>query len=55
VPFSPLASITLHQLRVFLVTARAPSLREAAEELGVTVPTLSEQVRILERVVARNC
>lgn len=50
-PFSPLASITLHQLRVFLVTARAPSLREAAEELGVTVPTLSEQVRILERVV----
>lgn len=51
VPFSPLASITLHQLRVFLVAARAPSLREAAETLGVTVPTLSEQVRILERVL----
>ncbi len=50
-PFSPLASLTVHQLQVFLVAARSQSLREASVALGVSVPALSEQVRTLERVL----
>lgn len=50
-PYSPLASLTLHQLQVFLVTARSGSMRDAAESLGISVPTLSEQIRTLERTI----
>ncbi|MFM0046422.1 LysR family transcriptional regulator [Paraburkholderia sediminicola] len=37
-----------HQLRLFIAVARANSLRQAAEILGVTQPALSKQIRALE-------
>lgn len=37
-----------NQLRLFVAVAKASSLREAAEILGVTQPALSKQIRALE-------
>ncbi|MFM0369133.1 LysR family transcriptional regulator [Paraburkholderia aspalathi] len=37
-----------HQLRLFIAVAKANSLREAAEILGITQPALSKQIRALE-------
>ncbi|PQV54307.1 LysR family transcriptional regulator [Paraburkholderia sp. BL21I4N1] len=37
-----------HQLRLFVAVAKANSLREAAEILGLTQPALSKQIRALE-------
>ncbi len=42
---------TLHQLQLFLVTYRTGSLTAAADELGLAQPSVSEQVRLLERSV----
>jgi LysR family transcriptional regulator, nitrogen assimilation regulatory protein len=39
-----------HQLRLFLAVAQAGSLRLAAEQLQLTQPALSKQMKILERV-----
>ncbi|HXZ09243.1 MAG TPA: LysR family transcriptional regulator, partial [Paraburkholderia sp.] len=36
------------QLRMFVAVARANSLREAADILGVTQPAISKQIRALE-------
>ena len=42
---------SLHQLRCFLATYEHGSLTGAAEELGYAQPSVSEQVRLLERSV----
>lgn len=41
--------LSLHQLRCFLATYEQGSLTRAAEELGYAQPSVSEQVRLLER------
>lgn len=41
--------ITYHQLRTFLVVVRAGSLTKAARELNATQPTVSLQLRALQR------
>ena len=41
--------ITLHQLRCFLATYSLGSLTAAAAELGYAQPSVSEQVRLLEK------
>ncbi len=43
--------LSLHQLRCFLATYEHGSLTGAAEELGYAQPSVSEQVRLLERAV----
>ncbi|MEO5711715.1 MAG: LysR family transcriptional regulator, partial [Nocardioidaceae bacterium] len=40
---------TIHQLRCFLATFELGSLTAAADELGYAQPSVSEQVRLLER------
>ena len=40
---------TLHQLRCFMATYERGSLTAAADELGYAQPSVSEQVRLLER------
>ncbi|MFN7514313.1 LysR family transcriptional regulator, partial [Microcystis sp.] len=42
---------TLHQLRVFEATARHSSFTKAAEELFITQPTVSTQVKQLTKAV----
>jgi DNA-binding transcriptional LysR family regulator len=41
--------VTLHQLRCFVATVDQGSFTKAAEELGLSQPSLAEQVRLLER------
>jgi DNA-binding transcriptional LysR family regulator len=41
--------VTLHQLRCFLATVEHGSFTRAAESLGLAQPSLSEQIRLLER------
>lgn len=41
--------LTLHQLRCFLATVEHGSFTKAAETLGLAQPSLSEQIRFLER------
>jgi len=43
--------MTLHQLRIFMAVARHHSYSRAAEELHLTQPAVSAQVRELERAV----
>lgn len=43
--------LTLHQLRCFLATYEHGSLTRAAEELGYSQPSVSEQIRGLERTL----
>jgi DNA-binding transcriptional LysR family regulator len=43
--------LTLHQLRVFSVAARHGSYTRAAEELGLTQPTVSMQIKQLSQIV----
>ncbi|GGU40866.1 LysR family transcriptional regulator [Nocardioides albus] len=43
--------LSLHQLRVFLAVYEHGSLTAAAEELGYAQPSISEQVRSLERTL----
>lgn len=42
---------TLHQLRVFETTARLASFTKAAEELNITQPTVSSQIKQLTKVI----
>ena len=44
-------NFSLKQLRYFLVTAKHKSLRQAALELGITQPSLSIQLKLLEEVL----
>jgi DNA-binding transcriptional LysR family regulator len=46
-----LKNVTLHQLRVFEVTARLGSFTRAAEELYLTQPTVSMQIKQLKEAV----
>jgi DNA-binding transcriptional LysR family regulator len=46
-----LASLTLHQLRVFHTVASTGNLTRAAEQLGMSQPGVSMQVKQLERVL----
>src|SRR5215213_3810533 len=41
--------LSLHQLRCFLTTYELGSLTAAAEELGYAQPSVSEQIRSLEK------
>jgi DNA-binding transcriptional LysR family regulator len=41
--------VTLHQLRCFLATLESGSFTKAADALGLAQPSLSEQIRFLER------
>lgn len=43
--------ITLHQLRIFSAVAHSSSLTRAAKQLGVTQPSLSQQLAKLESVL----
>jgi DNA-binding transcriptional LysR family regulator len=43
--------LSLHQLRCFLATYERGSLTAAAESLGYAQPSISEQVRLLERTL----
>ena len=43
--------ISLHQLRIFAAVAHAPTLTEAAKQLGITQPSLSQQLSRLETLV----
>ncbi len=49
--FKPLFHATLHQLKVFEATARHGSFTRAAEELYLTQPTVSIQVKQLTKAV----
>ena len=44
-------SVTLHQLRIFWAVAHSPSLTRAAKQLGLTQPSLSQQVAKLEQAI----
>jgi LysR family transcriptional regulator, transcription activator of glutamate synthase operon len=44
-------SVTLHQLRIFWAVANGPSLTRAAKQLGLTQPSLSQQISKLEQAV----
>lgn len=46
--------MTIHQLRIFLAVARHNSYTRAAEELRLTQPAVSAQVRELERTLDSN-
>ena len=46
-----LSAITLHQLRVFHTAARTGNLTRAAEQLGISQPAVSMQIKQLERVL----
>src|SRR5688500_3309372 len=41
--------MTLHQLRVFEIVARSLSITKAARQLRISQPTLSKQLKLLER------
>src|SRR5688500_2889366 len=43
--------MTLHQLRIFWAVAHAVTLTEAAKQLGLTQPSLSQQLSKLETTV----
>ncbi|MFO1184609.1 MAG: LysR family transcriptional regulator [Bauldia sp.] len=43
--------MTLHQLRIFWAVAHAPTLTQAAKQLGLTQPSLSQQLSKLEESV----
>ena len=43
--------LSLHQLRCFLTVYEHGSLTAAAEELGYAQPSISEQIRTLERSI----
>jgi len=47
----PMASITHHQLRVFVAVAGEGSFAKAAKRLFMSEPTVSSHIRALERVV----
>jgi DNA-binding transcriptional LysR family regulator len=49
-PLQP-AMITLHQLRIFWAVAHSESLTRVAKQLGVTQPSLSQQLAKLESAV----
>ena len=44
-------TVTLHQLRIFWAVAHSPSLTRAAKQLGLTQPSLSQQVAKLEQAI----
>ncbi|MDP3890009.1 LysR family transcriptional regulator, partial [Nocardioides sp.] len=46
--------LSLHQLRCFLVTYEQGSLTAAADELGYAQPSVSEQIRNLERTIGEQ-
>lgn len=46
--------ITLHQLRCYLATIESGSFTGAAERLGLSQPSVSEQVRLLEQSLRAN-
>ncbi len=41
----------IHQLRYFCAVVRAGSFTRAAEQLGIAQPSLSQQIRALEKQV----
>src|SRR6266568_2507394 len=41
----------IHQLRYFCAVARAGSFTRAAEQLGIAQPSLSQQIRVLEKQI----
>ena len=45
----PPSDMTLHQLRIFCAVAQASTLTRAAKQLGLTQPTLSQQLSKLEQ------
>ena len=47
----PHSDISLHQLRIFTALAQATTLTEAAKQLGIAQPSLSQQLSRLETVV----
>jgi len=50
----PMASITHHQLRVFVAVAGEGSFAKAAKRLFMSEPTVSSHIRALERLSVRR-
>jgi len=46
--------LTLHQLQVFAAVAQEGSFTRAAQDLFVSEPTVSEQIKLLEQVVGAS-
>ena len=46
-----LSALTLHQLRIFHAVARTGNLTRAAEQIGISQPAVSIQVKQLERIL----
>jgi DNA-binding transcriptional LysR family regulator len=50
-PMNLIRSLTLRQLQIFVIASRLPSFARAAEELHLTQPAVSMQIRQLEEAI----
>ena len=46
--------MTLHQLRIWIVVAKRQSMTKAADELHITQPSVTQQIKALEREYGLN-
>ncbi len=45
--------MTLHQLRILVTVGRCQSITEAAKELHIKQPSVTQQIKLLEKVYKR--
>lgn len=46
--------MTLHQLRIWIVVAKRQSMTKAADELRIRQPSVTQQIKLLEREYGLN-